>query len=94
MNLKINVNEIINDPDNLFSNPKHYKLGDLDIEVIDIIHTLMTPDEFRGYCYGNLIKYVLRQKNKNGIEDLIKARVYLNWLIGFYNVKTEVKNER
>jgi len=34
-----------------------------------------------GYYDGNVIKYVLRQKDKNGIEDLKKARHYLEKLI-------------
>ncbi len=34
-----------------------------------------------GYCEGNVIKYVCRWKEKNGIEDLQKAKVYLDFLI-------------
>lgn len=34
-----------------------------------------------GYCEGNIIKYVSRYKNKNGVEDLKKALQYLNALI-------------
>ncbi len=34
-----------------------------------------------GYIEGNVIKYVSRHKNKNGIEDLKKARHYLDILI-------------
>lgn len=34
-----------------------------------------------GYCEGNIIKYVSRYKNKNGVEDLKKAQQYLNALI-------------
>ena|SRR5690349_23956968 len=30
---------------------------------------------------GNVIKYVMRYKDKNGLEDLLKARHYLNYLI-------------
>ena len=33
-------------------------------------------------CYaGNTIKYIRRWKKKNDLEDLKKARMYLNWLI-------------
>jgi len=31
-----------------------------------------------GFVTGNIIKYLVRYKNKNGIEDLKKAREYLN----------------
>jgi len=34
-----------------------------------------------GYLAGNVIKYVCRYKDKNGIEDLRKARHYLDKLI-------------
>lgn len=36
-----------------------------------------------GYFEGNVIKYVTRYKNKNGIADLKKARHYLDMLIEF-----------
>jgi len=34
-----------------------------------------------GFCEGNVLKYITRYKNKNGIEDLKKARHYLDMLI-------------
>lgn len=34
-----------------------------------------------GFLEGNVIKYVSRYKHKNGVEDLRKARQYLDWLI-------------
>ncbi len=34
-----------------------------------------------GFCVGNVIKYICRYKNKNGIEDLKKARHYIDLLI-------------
>ena len=34
-----------------------------------------------GFLAGNVIKYVVRHKDKNGVEDLKKARHYLNMLI-------------
>ena len=34
-----------------------------------------------GFCEGNIIKYVSRYKDKNGIEDLKKAKHYLEFLI-------------
>lgn len=63
------------------NSPKHYALEGLDIEAIDVIRSVLGPDKFRGYCRGNVIKYLLRAEHKNGLEDLKKARVYLNWEI-------------
>lgn len=57
----------------------HYGPGDGSrIEPIDLIKSLgiLTP-----FCQGNIIKYVSRYKDKGGIEDLEKARIYLEWLI-------------
>ncbi len=34
-----------------------------------------------GFIAGNIIKYVVRYKSKNGVEDLKKARHYLDKLI-------------
>jgi len=34
-----------------------------------------------GFCEGNIIKYVTRWQMKNGREDLLKARHYIDILI-------------
>lgn len=36
-----------------------------------------------NWCQGNITKYVCRYKYKNGVEDLLKAKSYLNTLIYF-----------
>lgn len=40
-----------------------------------------------GYMEGNVIKYVTRWKDKNGIADLEKAKHYLEMLIQFNESK-------
>ncbi len=40
-----------------------------------------------GYLEGNVVKYVSRWKNKNGIEDLKKAQHYLAKLLEVANGK-------
>lgn len=42
-----------------------------------------------GYFEGNVIKYVSRHRAKNGIEDLKKARHYLDLLIEFEQAEQE-----
>jgi hypothetical protein len=64
------------------NSPNHYKLAGLDVEVIDVIRASMTEEEFKGYCKGNVIKYVTRENKKNGMEDLRKAKKYLEYAIG------------
>lgn len=33
------------------------------------------------YCTGNIIKYVCRHRNKNGAEDLLKAKHYIDFIL-------------
>lgn len=55
----------------------HYRQGG--IECIDAIRAALTPEEFRGFCKGNVIKYVWRENHKGGDADLGKAGDYLKW---------------
>ena len=41
----------------------------------------MNDEQLTGYHLGNTLKYLLRYRNKNGIEDLEKAKVHMDWLI-------------
>jgi len=59
-------------------NPSHYKQGS--IECIEAIKAALGVG-FIAYLWGNIIKYLWRYKDKNGIEDLKKARWYLDRLI-------------
>jgi hypothetical protein len=49
-------------------NPEHYRQGG--IECIDAIEAALTPEEFRGYCKGNAMKYIWRMNHhaKGGRE--------------------------
>ena len=67
------------------NNPSHYGQGS--IEAVEYIKDFMTEEEFIGYLRGNIAKYLHRWRYKNGLEDLHKSRVYLQWLI------KEVENE-
>ena len=65
--------------DSLVDHPRHYNIGN--IEVLDVIADWLTGDELRGFIKGNVLKYVARERHKNGLEDLKKARFYLDYLI-------------
>jgi len=41
-----------------------------------------------GFCEGNVVKYVSRWRDKNGLDDLLKAKHYLEFLI------EEVRDDR
>jgi hypothetical protein len=57
----------------------HYRQGD--IECIDAIRAALTDEEWRGFCKGNVLKYVWREKHKGGNETLVKAQDYLRWAV-------------
>lgn len=60
------------------NHPNHY--NQYGMETIKAIEKQSTPDEFRGYLKGNILKYVARYRFKNGCEDLEKAQWYLETL--------------
>lgn len=69
---------VIAQPVDNVNNPSHYKQGKYEtIEIIDDI----IGNEYSAYYVGNIVKYISRYKHKNGLEDLKKARWYLNRLI-------------
>lgn len=47
----------------------------------DAMQAWMSPQQFIGFLRGNAIKYLARCDDKGGIEDLRKARHYLDKLI-------------
>ena len=63
-----------NPVDDPVNHPTHYTSGE--IECIDAIRAALTPEEFRGFCKGNVIKYVWRSNLKGGDQDLKKAVWY------------------
>jgi hypothetical protein len=60
-------------------NPDHYKRNG--IEAVDVIEAFDL-----NYRLGNVVKYVLRHVGKNGLEDLKKARWYLDREISKHDV--------
>ena len=71
-------------PDNYSStdnvnNPPHYKQGK--VECIEAIQSALTEEEFRGYCKGNAMKYIWRERHKGGKESIEKAMWYLDYMM-------------
>lgn len=60
------------------NHPQHYAGN---IECIDYIRDKLTPAGFTDYCVGNVMKYISRWRKKDGVQDLKKAKVYLEWAI-------------
>ena len=66
--------------------PEHY--GNSGIDVIDFCQA-----NNLDFMQGNVIKYVFRYKNKNGLEDLEKAREYIDRMIENLLDGEELDNE-
>lgn len=65
----------------MVNHPKHYK-SETGMEVIDVIEAFTFDLKgIEATDTGNIIKYICRWNSKNGLEDLKKARWYLNHLI-------------
>lgn len=60
------------------SHPSHYCKGS--VECLDAIKAAL-GDKYEGFLAGNVLKYVYRYPDKNGVEDCKKARFYLDKLI-------------
>ena len=71
----------MNDP----INPSHYK--HLPAEAIDIIEAAIAkaPSNESAYLQGQVLKYLLRCWEKKGIEDLRKAKWYLDRLVNEFD---------
>ena len=63
----------------MVNHPPHYQSQN-GIECIEAIRAQLTEEEFRGYCKGNCIKYIWRERQKGGDESVKKAVWYLNQL--------------
>lgn len=62
------------------NHPDHYTVGG--IETIDFIEAKLSPEEFAGYCRGNMLKYIARAGHKDDAgQDIRKALSYgARWL--------------
>ena len=72
----------------MIQNPPHY--ANKEIEPIGyIIANKLT------YCEGNVVKYITRWRGKGGIEDLKKAKQYIDFIIEKEGVPkiTDTKND-
>ena len=71
--------EYINKTNNL---PAHYNIAGID--TMDLILTICehnNTNQRETFYLANTLKYLIRYNNKNGIDDLEKAKDYLNRLI-------------
>ena len=77
--------------DDKVNHPSHYNRYSR--EVIESIKGLCTPDEFRGYLKGNIIKYSARYSGKDGIQDIDKLAKYTQFLKEFELEMAKINEE-
>lgn len=74
-------------------NPNHYKSGI--VECIDAIESAtVNKSGLEATCVANVVKYLWRYENKNGLEDIKKAQWYLEKLIKHYTHEQIRKNQQ
>ena len=56
----------------------HYK--DMPVQPWTVMESVLTPEEFRGFLKGNIIKYSMRAGRKDGSDDGNKALHYIQQL--------------
>lgn len=52
----------------------HYKT--MPMQPWEVMEAVLTPEEFRGFLKGNIIKYAMRAGKKEGSDDAGKAQHY------------------
>ena len=68
--------------------PSHYKAGKY--ECINVMIAIFGKKAVQIFCILNAFKYIFRFQNKNGLEDVKKAR----WYISKYIELEEEKDDR
>jgi len=91
-NVTSEVNEAMNvkeDP----TNPSHYK-SSTSLECIEAMEIIFGSNAVIDFCVCNAWKYIWRWKNKNGAEDLKKAKWYIERArkLIYYNDILSAKN--
>lgn len=63
------------------SNPLDIQIGGNHYKEVAIQPVQFTEHNRLGFCEGNIIKYIVRSRKKNGLQDVRKAQHYLMLLI-------------
>ena len=58
------------------NHPSHYETGKF--ECIEVMLETQGKEAVKNFCICNAFKYIYRHNNKNGVEDIKKAKWYLD----------------
>lgn len=78
-------------PKDSVTEPPHYK--NLAIDTLELMSVNFSDEAYMGFLEGNVLKYVMRYKMKNGVQDLRKAQYYLELLINRQEMREENQNK-
>lgn len=66
--------------DDMVNHPSHYTAGKVEC-IYALESATIGLQGIEAVCTANAIKYLWRWKRKNGVQDLEKAKWYIDWLI-------------
>jgi len=62
--------------EDVVNHPSHYETGKF--ECIEVMEEVMGVEAVKNFCICNAFKYLYRCNRKNGLEDIKKAKWYLD----------------
>lgn len=71
------------------NNHERYSHGE--VSCIEALRSALSPEEFRGFCKGNVIKYIWRERYKGRDGDIAKAIDYCEFVLESDKEDTEEK---
>ena len=63
-------------PEDIVNHPSHYETGKF--ECFDVMREAFGDEAVKNFCICNAFKYLYRHQRKNGIEDIRKAKWYID----------------
>ena len=71
--------------EDMVNHPPHYNTGKF--ESIDVMMETQGVEAVQDFCMCNAFKYIYRHKFKNGIEDIRKAKWYIDTYLELEKLK-------
>lgn len=81
----------IDSKNDIVNHPGHYETGKF--ECIEVMQEALGVDAVKDFCICNAFKYIYRHKRKNGLEDIKKAKWYIDKFIELSEEKKDGKEE-
>ena len=73
----------------MVNHPSHYETGKF--ECIDVMLETQGEESVKNFCLCNALKYIYRHRRKNGVEDIKKAKWYIDKFLELSETPIEEK---